>query len=761
MIKMESQTPEAPAFKNRRSLIEGVFSFRGARLVIDASLINALLFIFSHGASVYFSTDLDEAAAAALYSTRRYLGLLAAVVSLPLATIPSFDFLSTALLLKSQKHRILALAIGGLSSASVARSFSSEPGVSEPFQCSIVLCAFDESSHDAVSNGTKNAFGVVATLLSAVLCAAFLVGLLKETKSTGHQGSSLSLPLVDRPARVARHTSATQIAAIAGASALPALTLLASSLSPSTFHALTKYDISKLAWARVGITLEECTDPTRTCPEIPGAWMRTTSLEYKSADDGRRAVVGKLFVDVLLFISMVYALLMASAVAARVRARPRRTRQLLAGVFVFFFALNAAHWVHDHNWRMRWPRRVAELRPPSSWEQAARTLGQLSNYLLGTLLLPVSKRSLFGAALGVDHRHLIVYHKILGYAFLAAVTAHILAWWAVFVERRVWTHDGLSVWNAHVYFPFNSTAGRPVGNDFTVPLANNLWFFVIFPVFALSTRFAVRRANFELFKRLHVFGFLILLSLVALHASAVWVYVSIGVVLYICDALYRTLATTMSVEASCDVVLNVVRISYPCDTTLGGGYCFINVAQVKPLEWHPITIADFDSQKRTHYVHPTGAKDSWSRSLLTRVSNGGEVDVLVDGPYGTGLEFERYSGVVFVVGGVGCAPMLSLVEAAKQTGANCRIKVLWSVRTLAQRRARYPTLEADVDCTLFCTQDRGGFRMDVAKELTNAMRELGESPLVFACGPTGLTDAAEKWCAQQKHVECRVELFEL
>jgi hypothetical protein len=66
--------------------------------------------------------------------------------------------------------------------------------------------------------------------------------------------------------------------------------------------------------------------------------------------------------------------------------------------------------------------------------------------VMGLLVLPVSRNSLWSHVFGVSWESMLIYHKYLGGTFIFIILAHMFSWWVVFDQVR------LMVWSLLVCF---------------------------------------------------------------------------------------------------------------------------------------------------------------------------------------------------------------------------------------------------------------------------------------------------------------------
>jgi hypothetical protein len=146
-------------------------------------------------------------------------------------------------------------------------------------------------------------------------------------------------------------------------------------------------------------------------------------------------------------------------------------------------------------------------------EKVSLILGELSNLLLGLLILPASRNSIWCVSFGVDFHTIIRFHVILGNMYLVNVLAFAVSW--VFVGR----HKG-----AGLIFPFQNYS------------ASIYCFALVMAVvtYSLLSREAVRRRAWELFSRAHRISHVSLLCSTLVFAKGAWPFLAGGALLCKC-----------------------------------------------------------------------------------------------------------------------------------------------------------------------------------------------------------------------------------
>lgn len=545
-------------------------------------------------------------------------------------------------------------------------------------------------------------------------------------------GSSDNLHLVKRRAsKLSKKLVLSKILAASAGIFLPVAFVAITSLYPSNWLTITAYKVAHSASMQVSTEARHCrlaaiseaaapVFPLQkySCPEVPWALMKTINVTLVEGinghwehhpfpghwESGRHSVVAKIYIDVVLFYVLIYAIVLLGIlgslserardilhshapirVGGKVYHTPSIGQALIFLVGCVTLSLFAYHWYHDHNWHSWYPVTLPFIKEPTKAEKVARTSGQVANFVMGLLMLPASRSSLFVTLLDVPWEVLLASHIYLGYAFLFTVAIHMVSWWFVYGEQEIFPHDVLSV---HQFFPLNFHAKPgecstltcldpeyqlPAGDNWTIPLASMFMLFVGFPVFGLLTLNVVRRYNFELFYYSH-HVFLVLFAVVLWHASSSWYFVSMGIFLWIVDRLLRFASGMRHVQidlVKAHSLAKVTQIDFSiagnADSFQAGHYVFLNVPAISSLQWHPFSIAGLDFNSSSNALKASLRIKScgdFTQQLLSLAQMDNLSDVRVDGPYGAPLlhECRRFETVVMVAGGIGCTPLFALLD---------------------------------------------------------------------------------------------------
>jgi len=453
------------------------------------------------------------------------------------------------------------------------------------------------------------------------------------------------------------------------------------------------------------------------------------------------------------------------------------------------------HWYHDHNWHSWWPQTLPFIKEPSTFEKMARTSGQVLNLIIGLLILPASRNSIWSTLYGIPWESLLRVHVLLGYMFVAGCLFHMLCWWGVYLEQDIFPHDVLSV---KMYFPmnFHSKPGhcstltcldpeyqRPGGDNWTIPLVTFFMIFLGFPTFGVLTLNAVRRANFELFYYSHHL-FLVLFAVVLWHASSSWYFVALGITLWVADRLLRFASGLENVHVeTIDTNLDaqVTTISFR-HTSLyqAGQFVMLNVPEISLLQWHPFSIAGISSETdqdiATLQIKACG---DFSRQVFNLAHLSPNFKIRVDGPYGAPFDYGASKNIILVAGGIGCTPFFALLDQLGQLGLfeTKRVLFIWSIPspdmldvfqsqllqinhpniTVKIHVSRPVDSEISLPFSQWISLKRIESLPDVVKD-SAFLIDSRNTTQVLACGPQSLVNQAQKM-ALEKDFAFRSEIF--
>ncbi|CAM9826458.1 unnamed protein product [Scytosiphon promiscuus] len=317
-------------------------------------------------------------------------------------------------------------------------------------------------------------------------------------------------------------------------------------------------------------------------------------------------------------------------------------------------------------------------------------MGQLANATMGLLVLPVLRNGVFQTVFGIGWESMVAFHRRMSRVFLALVLVHMVFFWAVYAQDGDFWHD----WPIAIPTSYHE-------DNWTIPLATLTTWVMVIVMFGLSVQW-VRRNHFEVFYYSHHF-FLVVWSMMLWHAASAWYYICASIALWIVDRAIRfSKGLTIVSVKDLSAIGGATRLAYTVESGgvgpwggsqrgmlhEAGQYVFINVPSISLLEWHPFTIASCpDDRETTHYIKDMGPT-TFTGKLRMLATLGSQLQVNVDGPYGFPLEYNRYRLLVFVAGGIGVTPCLSLARhlslLARSGGLkNCLedgVRLIWTTR---------------------------------------------------------------------------------
>lgn len=333
-----------------------------------------------------------------------------------------------------------------------------------------------------------------------------------------------------------------------------------------------------------------------------------------------------------------------------------------------------------------------------SWQACevwAKTLGVISILNLGWyLLMPVGRKSVLLEALGVSWERAIKYHRWVGYYSVAIMWVHSVMYVAIFIHgngHESYDPDGSMLqmnmvpWYCHQ---------NECDDDQARMLRINMYGLVTMFLIAVMTVFTLpwfRRQKFEWFFYAHHL-FLLVLVFVGLHYKGSIIYLVPGIAIYGVDKLmamysYRKAAPVATRMLSSDVI----EISFetkPGVTYKAGDYVFLNVPAVSFLQWHPFSLTSAPSVNGGRVMfHLKGVPGAWTEQVVMEAYIRGDegLRVRMDGFYGVndGIvdHLQGKDGVIFVGGGIGVTPMMSLAMEMCET-CGIPVSLMWVVRSI-------------------------------------------------------------------------------
>jgi predicted ferric reductase len=273
---------------------------------------------------------------------------------------------------------------------------------------------------------------------------------------------------------------------------------------------------------------------------------------------------------------------------------------------------------------------------------SVKVTGKVARFTLIAAFVLAQRNSLVTLLVGMPVDRAIFYHKLAGR--LGGVTGllHTLAFFVDPKFRRIHQDD-------------------PLGGAFTgqVNASGSMLMLTILGII-LSSLPPVRRRLFEAFYFLHLIFVAGLVvgtffhtgKLVPILALLTW-----GVDLFVRKAL---MAWSRNPKKATLKILSdsVVQVSFPKTEAFAynpGQYVYLSIPEISYLQWHPFSISSSPYQQVvTLHIRKAG---NWTSALFQLASKKTEVDMLLEGPYGTLavdiMGDRKYKSVMLISGGIG------------------------------------------------------------------------------------------------------------
>ena len=414
-------------------------------------------------------------------------------------------------------------------------------------------------------------------------------------------------------------------------------------------------------------------------------------------------------------------------------------------------------------------------------------LGSLSVGNIFFLFLTAARNGFLSWAVGVSFEQALVYHRFIG---------------------RLTVLLGFIHGCFHIDYITQKTS-----EQITITGLISLGFGVII---VLSSLNVIRRRYFNAFYWSH-FAFIGFIVGVCLHSKAAQPFIIASVVCYGLDkGLQLMWKWTIRTTVFQQVDSPIVHCQFPkssISSLLGrhevGQYVFVNFPSLSLNEWHPFSVSSGPNDDHIDvYIKSLGNHTKKIVEYAERCeAENKQVKIRCDGPYGSlPFNYRRYGSILFVVGGVGITPALSLLRDIYQNQADTcctdttqkkplscirEVTLLWVIpyasdalflldqlNTFHSMSIQNPHLP-DLKLSIHVTRSSGGNSEmkgqqflysrpqfdDVMDECITSEPEEKTSTLVYACGPTKMVnqlwDASTKKNTKNSRCDFYHETFEL
>ncbi|CAI5711635.1 unnamed protein product [Hyaloperonospora brassicae] len=278
------------------------------------------------------------------------------------------------------------------------------------------------------------------------------------------------------------------------------------------------------------------------------------------------------------------------------------------------------------------------------------------------LLIPATRNSFWMISMGIDYPHAIKYHRWIGFFTVAIVMLHAMP------QYYVWYKSGTFIESSFPCMDCDyGTVGKRRFENFCGQLA--LLCCVIIGVTSLGP---IRRRYYALFYYCHHL-FVLVLFLGALHFSRFVIWMYPAVCLYV---MHRILARSQS-RMPCEVVDleaipgEITRLVFRRSPGKSGHYhagqfVYLRIPLLSHIQWHPFSISSSPIEYEDTFTVHVKCVGKWTKSLYAVAIQAREERkmplIYVDGFYGKmSDDFQHYPALVFVAGGVGATPIISII----------------------------------------------------------------------------------------------------
>lgn len=276
---------------------------------------------------------------------------------------------------------------------------------------------------------------------------------------------------------------------------------------------------------------------------------------------------------------------------------------------------------------------------------------------LATVLLPITRNSIWVILFKISYDRIIHIHKFISVLCIISIIVKIIA--------------------VVIYFNFNFLFIIYNSNTGGSPLGGTLSSLAIIFTGILAVPY-IRKNLFELFYFSHKFLCFFAIATGIWHFLLTLYYILPTFSLYIIDIFLRFLNTKKAIYSHLKVIgdndknttciLITISLVKPIKTP-PGSYFFLCFNEISSLEWHPLSLITQNHNNLTFCAKDMG-KGSWTnkirimdekKSLQNKLKDS---QVLLQGPYGhINIDYnnKKYKYLILVSGGIGITPILSIL----------------------------------------------------------------------------------------------------
>ncbi|KAF0712954.1 Aste57867_4583 [Aphanomyces stellatus] len=378
----------------------------------------------------------------------------------------------------------------------------------------------------------------------------------------------------------------------------------------------------------------------------------------------------------------------------------------------------------------------------------------LSLVALVFLLLPIARGKHWELIFAASYERILKFHRWLGRLCFLTGAVHLVI---VLVNNT------------------DATSTVPYGPQQAVVPLFGLLAFIAFGTMALVSIDPIRRMFYSYFFIHHRVAAIVGIVCVLLHSHTACYAMVLSLTVYgltLIARLYAALANTTTTAKS----TKWAQVANPCS------FFWVNIPSVSLIEWHPFSaVVAPDGNSIAFCVKAMGANRFTDKAVCVvadATSSGDEsrLTLRLDGPHGKpALDVDNYDVLVFVAGGIGITPLLSLINRHHaKISRDVEIHLHWVVQSpqdlLVVDSLMFP-LPATFKATFYASQAKeAGFVLcqtgdgvayvggrPILDEIVNVERH-SKRVGVLACGPPALVHDAE-WHSHACGFDFHKEVF--
>ncbi|KAF1783750.1 Ferredoxin reductase-type FAD-binding domain [Phytophthora cactorum] len=284
-------------------------------------------------------------------------------------------------------------------------------------------------------------------------------------------------------------------------------------------------------------------------------------------------------------------------------------------------------------------RNYAALVEADSTDSASvfRLVGQVFGFnailCFSLLIIPATRNSFWMISMGIDYSHAIKYHRWIGFFTVTMVALHAIPYYYAWFKSGTFLESAFPCMDCDY-----GTVGKARLQNFCGQLA--LLCCLIIGVTSLNP---IRRKYYDVFYYCHH------LFIPCSSSFVIWMYPA--VCLYV---MHRILSRSQS-RMPCEVVdLEAIPFVY------------LRIPLLSHTQWHPFSISSSPIEYEDTFTVHVKCIGNWTKSLYAVAIQAREERkmplIYVDGFYGKmSDDFQHYPALVFVAGGIGGTPIISIV----------------------------------------------------------------------------------------------------